>query len=375
MLKKLILALAAIAVLVLILAWSAGAFHKKVEPGAVQAERRTLGSLPTDVVHKITATEWVNVVGTLRAKRRTEVSAKIQAAIQEINVQAGDSVAEGQVLVRLDDRDLKARLEEARQAVVAAEANLQNLEKDLKRYKDLVGQGAVTQQEYDGIQSRHTIAQADVSRGRESVKAAETMLSYTVIKAPIRGKIVDKYAQAGDLTSPGRPLLAIYDPTALRLEAAVPEALAADLTIGSELDVKLETLNRTVKGSIEEIVPQAEAASRSVLVKVQVPELPGVYEGMFGRLQIPSRERARYCAPKSAIRQVGQLAMAEVVHKDNTLERRMVKLGEHSNYGRVEVLSGLEDGDRVVLYGPAPPPLPEGMAMPGLFGQGEGGRP
>jgi hypothetical protein len=101
-----------------------------------------------------------------------------------------------------------------------------------------------------------------------------------------------------------------------------------------------------------------------VLVKVAVPKSESMVEGMFGRLMIPSRELVRYCAPESALREVGQLKFLDVVNEDDTIERRQVSLGDHREYERVEVLSGVEPGERVVLYGPPPPPFPaEGITV------------
>lgn len=357
-LKQGVIVIGSLGALVLILFYMGGAFHDKIEPERLDAPRRALGNQPTDIVHQILDTERVEIVGTLRAERRTEISSKIMAAIQEFNVRAGDRVEKGAVLVRLDDRDLKAQLEQARQAVAATEAAMKNAEQDFKRNKDMLEQKVISQQQYDAADARLKVAQAELNRAREAASGAETMLSYTVIESPFAGVVVDKLADVGDTASPGRPLLVLYDPSAFRLEAAVPEALASPLAVGGELIVRLDTLNTRSRGKIVEIVPQAEAASRSVLVKVSVPHDPRMVEGMFGRLLIPSRERIRYCLPLSAVRPAGQLRFVDVVGPDGALERRQIKLGEHSEQGRIEVLTGVEAGERVVLYGPAPPPFP-----------------
>lgn len=357
-------ALIGLAVLALAVAWLSGVFREKVEPGRVEAEEERLGDRPTEIVHEIVETEMAEVTGTLRATRRTQVSSKILATILEIPVRAGEEVEAGDVLVRLDDRDLRARLEQARQAVVAAEADLQQAKADYERFKGLVEDQVVSEQEFGRKEAAYKVAQAQVEQAREAVREAETLLSYSVIEAPTDGIVVDKLAEAGDTATPGRPLLNLYDPSAFRLEAAVPEALAADLSVGDTLEVRLDVLETTLEGTVEEIVPQAETASRSMLVKVRVPNEEGMVEGMFGRLLIPSRERVRYCAPVSAIREVGQLNFLDVVGEDDTVERRQITLGDHTEYGRIEVLSGVEPGERVVLHGPPPPPFPvEGITI------------
>jgi membrane fusion protein, multidrug efflux system len=345
-------------------AYLSGMFRDKVPPGTVEAEHRTLGEQPTDIVHEIVETETAEVTGTLRATRRTQVSSKILAAILEIRVRAGDRVKAGDVLIHLDDRDARAKLEAARQGVAAAQADLERTRADYERYRGLLDEEIVSRQEFDQKEAAYKVAEAQLRRAREGVSEAETLLSHSVIRAPGDGVVVDKLAEAGDTATPGRPLLNLYDPAAFRLEAAVPEALASGLRLDDALDVRLDVLGATLGGRVEEIVPQAEAASRSVLIKVAVPREDGMVEGMFGRLLIPSRERARFCAPESAVREIGQLRFVDVVDAQGNLQRRQVTLGEHREYGRVEVLSGLEPGERVVLYGPAPPPFPvEGVTV------------
>jgi RND family efflux transporter MFP subunit len=185
------------------------------------------------------------------------------------------------------------------------------------------------------------------------VAEAKAMLSYTEIRAPKSGRIVDRLAEPGDTARPGEPLLRLYDATSLRLEAPVKEELAIRLEVGQNLDVYIDALERTVSGTVDEIVPQADAPSRSFLVKVAVPRSDDLYEGMFGRLRIPAGRRRHLCLAMDAIRQVGQLEFVDVLLPDGTLEQRFIKTGRVGMPGRVEVLSGLEAGEKVVLYGEA----------------------
>lgn len=351
-------------VLVIGVAYLSGAFRQKVEPGIVEAGVETLGDEATDIIHEIIETEMTEVTGTLRATRRTQISSKLLATILEIPVKAGDRVAEGDVLVRLDNREPRARLEQARQAIAAADADLARAEAEYERFKGLVEGEIVSRQEFEQKEAAYKVALAQVEQAREAANEAGSLLADTTIKAPTEGIIVDKLAEAGDTATPGRPILNLYDPSAFRLEAAVPEALASGVEVGDRMEVKLDVLEASLEGTVEEIVPQAETASRSVLVKVAVPKQERMVEGMFGRLMIPSAERVRYCAPESSIREAGQLRFIDVVGEANRIERRQVTLGDHREYGRVEVLSGVEPGERVILHGPPPPPFPvEGVSI------------
>jgi len=356
-----------------ILFYMSGGFQKKIEPGKVKVEARSAKGLPTDQVHAIVEMQTTEVVGTLKAQRRTDVSAKIMATIADIAVKAGDRVKKGQEIVRLDDRDLQARLEQARKAVEGAKASADQAAANLKRDQKLFEEKVIARQPFEEQQSRFKVAQAELERAQEAVREAQVALSYTRIEAPDDGVVVDKHADKGDTATPGKPLLTIYDPTVLRLEGPVRETLATQMKVGDALRVRLDTLDRDMEGRVDEIVPQAEAASRSVLVKVAVPRDAKMVEGMYGRLMIPTGELRRFCVPASAVRRVGQLAFVDVVTTGDVLERRPIKLGEHAEFGRIEAISGVEDGEVVALYGPPPPPMPPGVGA-GRFAR-EGRRP
>jgi len=356
--RKGVTTIIALGALAAILFWMSGGFQRKIEPGRVPAESRSAKGLNTATVHAVVEMETAEVVGTLKAERRTDVSSKIMAAIADIGVKAGDKVRKGQVVVTLDDRDLRARVEQARKAMEAGQATARQAAVDLERYRGALAGGAITRQQFDQQESAYKIAQANLEGAQQAVKEAEVALSFAKIEAPTDGVVVDKHADKGDTAMPGKPILTIYDPTALRLEAPVRETLATNLHVGDALRVHMDALDLDVEGRMDEIVPQAEAASRSVLVKVSVPRNPKMVEGMFGRLIMPTRERRRLCVPVSAIRHVGQLAFVDVVTTGGALDRRLIQLGEHHEYGRVEALSGVEAGDRVALYGPPPPPMP-----------------
>jgi membrane fusion protein (multidrug efflux system) len=369
--KKIIKALLFLIVLGLVFAYLRGSFREKIEPGTVKAPRRVRSDQPVVPVYKVMQTQQVEIVGTVRARQRTEVSSRIMAAIIEMKVQAGNTVKKGQVLFRLDSRDLTARAMQASQEVVSAKVNAANAEKNYLRFKKLREGNVASEQEYDNALARYESARAQLKQAEQAFNAAQTMLSYAVIRAPVSGIVVDRNMDVGDIIHPGEPVLTIYDPAELRLEAAVPEALAVNLKKGATVRMAIDTIESTrinpIKGTVDEIVPQADAASRSVLVKVQIPEgIPDLIEGMTGRLYVPAKERVRLCVASSAVVEIGQLRYVDVVDSNGDLERRMIKLGERSPYGRVEVLSGVYAGERVVLYGPPPDPLPEGVR---LFGE------
>jgi RND family efflux transporter MFP subunit len=335
-----------VAVLLLIL-WLAGAFEDKIEAGKARRVRTTVGPDARLATVTLTVEPVIEeAAGTVQAQRRTLVSARLLATIATVRVRAGEAVSAGDVLIELDARELTARVEEARGAVRAAEAEQARRAADLARAQALIRRGAISQSEFDQAQAAASIAAATATRGREALSAAEIGLSYTRITAPVSGRVVDRYAEPGDTAVPGQPLLALYDPSALRIEVPVRESLLPLFHIGDALDVRIG--DRMLAGIVDEVVPQAEAGSRTFMVKIGLPREAGVYTGMFGRALIRTGERERLLIPGGTIERVGQLDFVNVVGDDGTLARRLVTLGAATG-DQVEVLSGLRAGERVLL--------------------------
>lgn len=335
--------------LVIAIAWLSGLFEKKVAPGWTDSGGSRLTDQSTDVVHEISKTYVEEAVGTLKASSRTILSSKVLATIESMNVTAGDVVTPGQVLVTLDGREFQTRLDQARQALDSATASNQLAQSNYDRAQALMQQKAISRAELDQASRDVQVARAEQARARETIAEAEVMLSYTTITAPKGGRIVDRLAEPGDVARPGEPLLVLYDATSLRLEAPVMEHLAVSLRPGDLLKVYVDALESEVSATIDEIVPQADAPSRTFLVKASLPQSEDLYEGMFGRLRIPSGERKHLCLNMDALIRIGQLEFVDVVHEDGIIERRMVKTGQIGMPGRQEVLSGIAAGERVVL--------------------------
>jgi len=338
--------------LVLLIAWLAGAFESKIAPGTPSASLPQLTDQPTDVVHEVTKDYIEEAIGTLKAASRTIISAKVLATIDAITVSAGEQVKEGDVLVKLDDKDLQARLKQAEQVLIAATATRKEAETSYARVKPLIAKNAATQVQLDEAVRRLEVSRAEELRAEQGVKEAAVLLSYATIKAPKSGRIVDRFAEPGDTSHPGEPILVLYDASSLRLEAPVLERLAVKLSPGDKVNVYIDALDREVEATIDEIVPQADAPSRSFLVKASLPRSDDLYEGMFGRLRIPAGQRRHLCLATDAIHRVGQLEFVDVVDEDGQIEKRFIKTGRLGMPGRIEVLSGLKAGERVVLQHP-----------------------
>lgn len=353
LLRGIVTALVFLVVVVLLMIWLAGGFHRKIDRSPTEASSRSPAQIAQSAdsetvpvrVRQIPRVE--TAVGTVRAVHEATVASKLLAKVMEVNVTAGQRVRKDEVLVRLDDEDLTARLEQAQSAVDAALSVRDQAKIEYDRIERLLEQQAASKLEWDRVQTALKTAEAELQRARQAANEARTVLGYATIAAPIDGLVVDKRVEVGDTVTPGQPLLTLYDPTRMQLVASVRESLTRRLEVGQTIGVNIDTLDHTCEGLVSEIVPEADSASRSFAVKVTGPCPPGVYSGMFGRLLIPLEEESLLVIPTAAVRRVGQLDLVQVIG-DGQPDRRAVKLGRTFE-DEVEVLSGLREGEHVVI--------------------------
>lgn len=353
--RRIIEALGGATVLLLAVAWLSGGCEEKAAPGRVELERATAppGARAVPVEARTAAgREWV--AGEVASARHTAVSSRVLARIEEVRVAAGSRVAEGDLLVVLDARDLRAAVGAAEEALRAARARLELATSEYTRIEQMLERGVAPQRQLDRARSELRAAQADVTGLEESLDKAKTGLSYTEIRAPVGGRVIDRLAEPGDTATPGSPLLRIYDPTVLRVEIPVRESLAVDLEVGQPLPVEVPALETAFEGVVDEIVPFAEPGARTLLVKVRVVSGDErLFAGMYARVSVPSGERRLLLVPSAAVRTIGQLRYVDVVTEGRGLARRLVTTGPLQPDGEIEILSGLDASEQVWL-----PPAP-----------------
>jgi RND family efflux transporter MFP subunit len=334
----------------LLLLWLAGTFAPKVVAQAVPAAS-TPDAAPAIVaqVRLLRVPKVETAVGTIRPVHETTIGTRLLARVIEVNLKAGQAVNAGDILVRLDDVDLRARRRQAEAVLHAAEAARLQAESDVNRSANLMKSNAVSRQEHERAGTALRSAQAEFRRAKESINEIQAMLEWATICSPIRGIVIDKKVDVGDTVTPGQMLATLFDPTRMQLVASVRESLAHCLQVGQPIEVQIESFNKLCIGTISEIVPEAESSSRAFQVKVTGPCPEGIYSGMFGRIVIPLDEQKVLVIPRQAVQHVGQLDLVNVA-TDGAVSRRAVRLGRILG-DEVEVLSGLREGERVQVRG------------------------
>ena len=300
-------------------------------------------SLPVQEIRLVTAAtqdapRQNELVGTVAAGSSVTIAAKVSGTISELPVTLGSSVRAGQVLVRLSANEINAQVAQAETQVTQAQRNLE-------RTRRLLAKEAATAEEERSQAEGLRLAEA----GRDQVKS---MLAYTTITAPFSGRVAEKFVNVGSLATPGAPLLTLENSGRLQVVVAVPEGLLAQVKQGGSLPVTIPAANFNGNGTVAEIAPGADAASRSATVKLNISG-SGLLPGQFARVTLAgaptTATAAALTVPATAVVGFGQMEKLFVV-ENGTAHLRLVRTGETRD-GKVEILAGLAPGEQVVSEG------------------------
>jgi multidrug efflux pump subunit AcrA (membrane-fusion protein) len=368
-----------------------GGCSGREEKPKAEGERPVVTGVRIETIKPEMLDEMLEAVGTVRSQKQSVLSSKIVASVAAVHGREGDRVKLGQAVVELDDRDVKAQLhraeaalreatharEEVERAILAQEKAIDAVtaQEELalatfNRYKALLERRSVAPQEYDEVAAKHKAALAEAERSREmkaallakrgqtsarieqaeaEVSNATVLVGYTTIRAPINGIVVAKTVEVGNLATPGVPLITIEEER-YRLEATIQESEIRKLRVGHRVGLTIEALGRELSGAIVEIVPAADPMSRTFTVKIDLPATPGLRSGLYGKARLMvGRQEALVISRKATIER-GQLVGVFVLDPGGIARLRLIKTGKV--YGdRIEILSGLSPGERIVVEG------------------------
>ena len=276
--------------------------------------------------------QFSEVTGTVRPVHRATLAARTMGAIIELPVALGQRVRAGEVLARIAAEDTAAR-------VAQAKSQLSLVKRDLGRERNLLAKGASTSETVRALEDRLAGMEA-------AVREAEALLGHAEIRAPFDGVIARRPASPGDITFPGQPLLEIEGVSGFEIEAGIPESLASALRTGTALDCRVDALR--FNGVIREFSSASDPATRMVSAKLAVPAGAAVRSGQFARVEIPGATQRTLLVPAGSVSLLGQMERVFPVGEGNRAVLRLVRTGARRG-DAVEVLAGLDAGDRVVL--------------------------
>ena len=351
-----------------------------------------LSGLKTETLQTSLVDDYYEAVGTVQARNRSVVAAKVMGNIVALHVREGDSVRAGQTLIEIDNRDAGIQLQKTQAGMRESQDSLEEVERSIRaaesgraaakaneslamstfqRYQTLFERHSVSPQEFDEVRARYEVAKAESERAERLLQAtvarqnqmkaridqakadvanARVYVGYSRIAAPIDGVVVSRQADVGYLATPGMPLLTIENNSRYQLYASVEESRLGTIHLNDQVHVLLEALaNTELNGTVEEIVPAADPATRSYIVKIALPNTGDIHlrSGLYGKARFVAGQRKILSVPQTAVTQQGQLVGVFVVDQSGVARLRLVKTGRV--YGnQVELLSGLNEGEEII---------------------------
>jgi RND family efflux transporter MFP subunit len=306
-------------------------------------------------VERTTAGQTIQVRGIVQPARVANVSSRAMGPVVAIHVAAGSAVSKGQQLLEIQPETTEGQLAQASGALSQAEAARSLAERNHRRFEALHAEGAASDLELDMARMEHERAQGAVEQAQGAVRAATTVAGESIVRAPFSGRVVDTLVEVGDLAAPGRPLVRVESTGGQQFWLTVREADIGRLSLGQSLAVTIDARPDlgVLDGTVEEIVPSADPTTHTFTVKVGLPgsALP---TGLSGRARIAGDMTDRLVVPTSAIHRRGGLELAVVRSEDGTARTRAVTTGESLDGDRIEVLSGLDEGEQIVVDIPGP---------------------
>jgi RND family efflux transporter MFP subunit len=309
-------------------------------------------SVETATVEATAVTELSRYSGTVRGAQRVPLSTKMMGTVTQLDVEEGDRVQKGEVLVRVRSQNVQAQKRQVQARLQEARAALENAETNFERIRALYEQESATEKEFDDARTAYERAQARVEALESQLDEIEDTLAYATVTSPIDGYVVEKRSEEGALAAPGRPLLVVETIDEMKAVVQVPEADINRFSVGDSVTVEVGAAGDERRtGVVTQVNPAGNYASRQFSVQVRLGRAgdPALKSGMYAQVLLPTDETRALTVPASALVEQGQLTGLYTV-KDGTVLLRWVRTGKH--YGdRIEILSGLSEGERYVVNG------------------------
>ena len=306
-------------------------------------------------VATVTAQEGQGAItasGKVEAVQSANISTRIMGHVEAIAVTMGQKVAKGQLLAKVGNADVTAKLAQVEAQVAVAAAGFANAEKDYERYQALVASNSASKKEWDDISTQYQMAKAQLAAAKEMKNGVNAQFAYANLRAPFAGVITNKFIKAGDIAQPGRPLFEIEAPGAFQVLVSVPESQINHFDKSKEVTLSVKSLGTSLKGKVMAVSTSAKNTGGQYLVKVSIEDpVEGLKSGMFVNAHFKSTQAVsenKVYVPAEAIITKGQLSGLYVIGSDNSALLRWLRVGKEIN-GQVEVLSGLATDESYVV--------------------------
>ncbi len=289
--------------------------------------------------------------GTVEGVDRVKLSTKLMGEIMYLPLEAGTKVSKGQLLVKIRSADIIAKKQQIKANLLQAEAGFRNVEINYNRVKSLFDKKSATQKEMEDIQMHYDMAAAQVKAVKEMEKEINDVLSYSEIKAPFDGYVVNKYFEEGDIAAPGHPIIIVENFDEFKIVATVSASEINKFEKGNSAKIKIDAVNdHTYEGKIIEINPGGNPASRQFQVQVIInsdERIADIKSGMYAKMILENSNEKLIAVNKNFLVKRGQLTGIYTINGNSEALLRWVRCGKDLGES-IEIISGLSEGDQII---------------------------
>lgn len=313
----------------------------KTEAAAQRSVQAQISQIAPTQITATTAT-----TGSVVALESVKVASRLMGYISDIAVVEGQAVKAGQRLFTIDPLDIQGAVEQARLGLRQAEDAMRDAKADFARFENLYKEEVVTRQQFEKMKLNYDIAVSRAAQAKSGLGTAQGQMRYATVTSPINGVVTRKLANEGDIAAPGHPVLMVENPSRLQVQTAVSESLYQGIRLGQSVMVEIDGQDKAVSGKVANLSPAADPMTHTYMVKLDVVA-PALKSGAFARVLFPTGQRSVLAVPVDAVLERAGITGVFVVDAQNVAQYRMVRTGR-PQAGMVEVLSGLNSGERVV---------------------------
>jgi RND family efflux transporter MFP subunit len=316
-------------------------------------------SLRTIQVQEREVAQRYSIDGVVEATRQSTVSAQISGRVKALNFDVGDRVSKGQIILRIDESEANQALAGSQAQLAQAQAALSNARLNYERSRQLFEQKFISKAALDKARADFEMAEAQAQASAAGAQQSVLAQSYTAVVAPYAGVVSARMVEMGEMVTVGKPLMTGFDPAELRIVVNVPQYNLAAIGTKPNVSIEVPELKRWLNPASVTVQPSADPRTHSTLVRINLASNEQkIYPGMFVRAHFVVGKETKLTIPVGAVVKRSEVVAVYVVGADDLPRLRQVRLGEATADGEVEVLAGLQPGERIALD-----PVRAGMAV------------
>ncbi len=308
--------------------------------------------------------EVISAEGVVEAVRQSTLAAQIAGQIVELKVKVGDSVKAGQVLVRIDPRAAEQVVSGSQSQLAEAQGGLTNAMRSYERSKQLFAQKFISKAGLDQAELDYKAAQARVGALQANAGQATTARTFTTITAPYAGVVAATPIEVGDMATPGRALVTLFDPASMRVIATLSQSSLRDVKLEMPVQVEVPAARRRLTAKAVTLVPLVDSRTHTARLRLELGDAAGLLPGQFARAYFPTGVVRKLAIPERAVLRRSEVTAVYVLGAGGQPQLRQIRVGEASPDGSVEVLAGLHEGERI-----AQDPIKAGLLSGSITGK------